>query len=451
MTNYILIQNDGEIESNSFELIGASTKRGETGKIGFFGSGLKYSIAYMMRTGIPFRVFSGESELIFTTKEEHLKGKQFERICIDGKQTSYTTTMGPTWTKDWFVLREIYCNAIDETNCQVIKSIETVSGVQGKTRIYIGLTEDLVQVSDSWDKYFSDERTPMFEVAKIYTSGVGSEDGSIKKSNYQSVKVYPKTEGILYRRGVRVHDNDNYNYDYELDFVNINEDRTAKNPGSVDYMFCDMLGQMTDENWVKSILRSVKEEKKATEYRSLQYNSPDQPISDKWVPFSHENMLVVVEISGRYAEEISMSKKEVFYIPAHFARCIKKAHPQTIVKGMGSVIGDNYFSEIDMTSKISFLLKEVLSSLKEMGYEVPFDVFVAEFQDENIMGQADTSEKKIYIASKTFDMGRREIAMTLMEETEHIKSGKGDETRAFQTHIFSQWLKMIEESNGLFL
>jgi hypothetical protein len=48
-------------------------------------------------------------------------------------------------------------------------------------------------------------------------------------------------------------------------------------------------------------------------------------------------------------------------------------------------------------------------------------------------------------------MGRRELALTLMEECEHIKSKAEDETREFQTHIFSQWLKSMEESNGLFL
>jgi DNA polymerase elongation subunit (family B) len=36
MKKYILIQNDGEIEANSFELIGASTKRNDNTKIGFF-------------------------------------------------------------------------------------------------------------------------------------------------------------------------------------------------------------------------------------------------------------------------------------------------------------------------------------------------------------------------------------------------------------------------------
>ena len=81
---YILIENEGEIEINSFELIGASTKREDDTKIGFFGSGLKYSIAYMMRKNISFRVFSGRTELIFTTIPETLKDQSFAKRCIGG-------------------------------------------------------------------------------------------------------------------------------------------------------------------------------------------------------------------------------------------------------------------------------------------------------------------------------------------------------------------------------
>jgi hypothetical protein len=92
-----------------------------------------------------------------------------------------------------------------------------------------------------------------------------------------------------------------------------------------------------------------------------------------------------------------------------------------------------------------------LRSLEEMKYPVPYEIRVAEFSDLKIMGLADINAKIIYISADTFDKGRREIAMTLMEETEHIKSQQGDETREFQTHIFSQWLKTMEESNGLFL
>lgn len=76
--------------------------------------------------------------------------------------------------------------------------------------------------------------------------------------------------------------------------------------------------------------------------------------------------------------------------------------------------------------------------LKDMKYEVPFDITVVDFDDDKVMGQADMENKKIFITATTFDAGRREIAMTIMEECEHIRSKYPDETRAFETHIFSQ-------------
>lgn len=450
MKKYILIQNDGEIETNSFELIGASTKRGETGKIGFFGSGLKYSIAYMMRKGIEFKVFSGEKELIFSTIPEQLKDQSFDRICINGKPTSYTVTMGPTWTEDWFVLREVYCNAIDEGTCQLVKETEIVKPSVGKTRIYIELTDVLRQVSANWDNYFSDERTPLFTAKDVYTCYLGHEDIPNATSS-QEVYVFPKTEGVLFRRGIRVYTDKHWAYDYGCKNVNINEDRTAKHSTALAYGFAHMAAHISNEDWLKTILRTSKQENPCVELETLGTNGSDGGASNEWVRFSQENLLVVEEIAGRYSEQISMSKKELFLLPTSFARRIKKNVPDAKILGMDNHIGDTFSDEVEMTPKMKFLLKEVLASLKEMKYEVTLDISVVDFDDEKVLGQADTKEKKIYLASKLFDMGRREIAMTIMEEVEHISSGKEDETRAFQTHIFSQWLKSMENSNGLFL
>lgn len=444
---YILIQNEGEIETNSFELIGASTKRGQEGKIGFFGSGLKYSIAYMMRKGIGFKVFSGENELVFSTTPENLKDQRFDRITINGKPTSYTVTMGPTWTQDWFILREIYCNALDEGSCTLVKETENVSPSPGKTRIYIELTESLKEVIDNWDNYFSDERTPLFTAEKIYTSGLGNEDGSTKNQNYQEVSIFHKTSGTIYRRGIKVHQDKGYIFDYGVEFVNINEDRTAKNISGLSYMIADMMGQFVNEDWVKSILR----EDKSTEFVEVAFTTVDQRHSEKWVQFSKENLLVVKEIAGKYADKIAASAKECFLIPKDFAKSLKKSRPTVVILGMASAIGETFLSEIEMTPKMSYLLKEVSTALVQMGYEIPFPVMACEFTDDNIMGQADVPNKKIFIANKTFDMGRRELAMTLIEETEHIISGKGDETRGFQTHLMSRWLTTMENANGLFL
>jgi len=446
---YILIQNDGEIETNSFELIGASTKRNEEGKIGFFGSGLKYSIAYMMRTGIDFKVYSGLQELSFTTIPETLKDQTFDRICINGKPTSYTVTMGPTWKEDWYVLREVYCNAVDEGSCQMIKEMEVIQPSEGKTRIFIERTDKLDEVVNRWDAFFSDEREPIFIAPNTYTCYFGHED--VTATSRQSIKVFSKTDGVLFRKGIKVYTKPDLLFDYGCDSVNINEDRTAKNPSGIHYAFAEMAAMLYDENWVKSILRTSKDKKPCDEYYALTINGSEGDASDKWIEFSKQNLLVVEEISGRYTEEMARTKKEIFLLPSIFARRIKKQFPETMIAGMGSLIGDTFSEDVEPTSKMQYLLKEVINSLKEMGYIISFDISIVNFDDDKILGAANMKDKKILIASKVFDMGRREIALVLMEETEHILSQKEDETREFQNHIFSEWLKTMENQNGLFL
>lgn len=447
MKKYILIQNDGEIESNSFELIGASTKRDEKGKIGFFGSGLKYSIAYMMRKGIGFKIFSGLKEFNFTTKEEMIKDKSFERICINGVATSYTTTMGPTWTHDWFVLREIYCNAIDEGTCTLVKEIENPQPTEGKTRIFIELTDTLRETINNWDAYFADERTPVNSVENCYTCFIGTGDGG---GPQQRVDIFNRTEGVLYRRGIRVSANEDFLYDYGLQYVDINEDRTAKHDGALSYVSCSLMGLFCSDAYVRSVLRTGDKEKTSFEYRSLSVASVSR-FGPEWVAFSQDALLVVKEIAGKYAEVIQQTTKEVFFLPSIFARNLKKNLPSITILGMGNIIGNFGFNEITKTSKMDYLLKEVLSSLKGMNYTVHYDIIVVEFDKEDVMGRADMKNKRILLADTTFDKGRREIAQTIMEENEHLISGKEDETREFQNHIFSGWLKYMEEQNGLFL
>lgn len=449
MKKYILIQNDGEIESGAFELIGASTKRNQTGKIGFFGSGLKYSIAFMMRSGIDFKIFSGLKELQFTLQSELFREQSFDRICINGIPTSYTTAMGPTWKETWFVLREIYCNALDEPGCQIIKDTENVNSSEGKTRIYIELVEDLRNVIAHWDAYFSIDREVHFDHPKIYSSFMGNEDKAGQTD--QPVKVYHKTDGIVYRRGVRVYKNEHLAYDYEFEAVNINEDRTMKNTAGLDYCFADMAGQFVNENWITSILRSGSEDMPCREYSAINSTRPDSQICEKWIEYSKKYLLVVKEIAGRYAEQIQRSSREMLLLPGSLAKAIKKYWPATEILGLDKNIGDICMSDVSATPKMQYLLKEVLASLKDMGYLIDFPISIVSFHDDTVLGQADVKAKQIYLSERVFDMGRREIAMTLIEETEHIASGHGDETRAFQTHLICSWLKTMENSNALFL
>ena len=54
---FVEITNDGEIDSLSLSLVGASTKRADGSKIGFFGSGNEYALALLLRENIDFKIF----------------------------------------------------------------------------------------------------------------------------------------------------------------------------------------------------------------------------------------------------------------------------------------------------------------------------------------------------------------------------------------------------------
>lgn len=441
MKNYILIQNEGEIEINSFELIGASTKRDDNTKIGFFGSGLKYSIAYMMRNKIDFKIFSGETEIIFSCKEEVFRGQIFERICINGNPTSYTTTMGATWTEDWFILRELYCNALDESSCQMVKSTSDLNAVSGKTRIYVEATESLRKVVDNWDVYFTDERTKLLTEENVYTTYLGEDNLR------QNVDIYDKIVGSIYRKGIKVGEDSEMVYDYGFTSVTINEDRTAKSLGALSYCFTDLMSKFPSENYVCNILRTIN----SREYKSLQNTKANSKFSDKWIEFSKNYLLVIEEQCGKYSDEISKSRKEVFLIPRYFAKQIKQNYEEFQILGLGKSVDNIGFNVVEVTPKMNYLMNAVSADLKEMKYDIPYDITIVKFEDSAILGKADIKEKLIYLSDAVFDMGKREIAMTIMEEVEHINSGKQDETRAFQNHLISSWLKTMENQNGLFL
>jgi len=430
---YILIENEGEIEINSFELIGASTKREDDTKIGFFGSGLKYSIAYMMRKNISFRVFSGRTELIFTTIPETLKDQSFDRICINGKPTSYTTTMGPTWDEDWFVLREIYCNALDEGTCQMQKDVSAVAPIAGMTRIYIESTPSLDQIGRQWEAYFSVDRKPLWTAPSIYT-------GYLSPPDWQPVEVFQRTAGTMYRKGIRVNTNETALYDYGFGDVHINEDRTARTAYVLADVCANLMATMVDKAYVLNILRNPS----SYEYRAIRSANVKGNASQEWLDLSQQFLLILDEQSGRYTAEATKSRKEVLYIPQGFARQLFKELPEIQILGLHKMVGDVGVEPATVTPKMAQLLKDVMKTLQQIGYESSYEMQIVEFDSKDILGKADTELQLIYLSHHIFDLGKKEIAMTIMEETEHINSGYSDETRAFQNHLFHSWLTTME-------
>ena len=210
-----MIENKGELDVSSLILLGASTKRTDDSKIGFFGSGNKYAIATLIRMGVGFRIFSGDKEIKITTSGINFRGQTFEQIYIDGQPTSLTTDMGPQW-EEWMALREWVSNSLDEGQSNIVTETENVSGKDGYTRFFIEHASGIRLVIDNWNEYFTFDR----------------ED--VKYEN-EFGRLYPQTNidetMVLFRKGIRVYKSEGTTslYQYDLNGFGINESRIIDN------------------------------------------------------------------------------------------------------------------------------------------------------------------------------------------------------------------------------
>lgn len=108
----IVFKNEGILDINSIITFGVSVKEKESA-IGFFGTGLKYAIAVLLRNGCDISIKAGENVYDFGTEELIVRGKSFPIITMNGKPLSFTTEYGKTWEL-WQAARELYSNCLDE-------------------------------------------------------------------------------------------------------------------------------------------------------------------------------------------------------------------------------------------------------------------------------------------------------------------------------------------------
>lgn len=226
---YLKIQNIGELDIRLIALMGGSTKTDDASKIGQFGTGLKYAISYLVRSGIDFKLFIGENEVTFSTKDENISGKHFKEIYCNGKSMNITTHYGYQW-KAWEAVREIWCNATDE-GCELKKVVDgrtPLIGTAGSTTFFIQLAQPINEVLTKWETYFF-QQEPLFE--------------------NDTVAIYKNTENNLklYKNGVLIQDSEYYKslFVYDLKQANLNELRQYQ--GYLSYDIANALLSSTKE------------------------------------------------------------------------------------------------------------------------------------------------------------------------------------------------------------
>lgn len=104
--------NPGEIDIRGATVAGLSAKDNDS-PIGYFGTGLKYSIACILRWGGSITIYSGRTAYDFTSSPDSFRGQEFHQVLMNDQPLGFTTDYGKNW-EPWQVYRELYANALDE-------------------------------------------------------------------------------------------------------------------------------------------------------------------------------------------------------------------------------------------------------------------------------------------------------------------------------------------------
>jgi len=128
----IVFENSGEMDKRVISIMGVSVK--QPGSIGYFGTGLKFALATLIRTGHEVVICIGEDVHEIGSEPTEIRGEPFELITMDGEELSYSTELGKDW-EVWQAFRELACNARDEGGS--IHDDDDIEPMAGKTIICV--------------------------------------------------------------------------------------------------------------------------------------------------------------------------------------------------------------------------------------------------------------------------------------------------------------------------
>jgi len=390
---YLKIQNNGELDIRLVALMGGTTKANDKYKIGQFGTGLKYTLAFLFRENLDFKIFCGENNVDISLEKEDISGTTFEILCIEGKRTSITTQMGKEWTA-WMILRELWCNALDEKG-ELKETVNESSlvGEAGKTTFYIQVNTEIQEVLDNWGKYFIDQRTALWD------------------SKQHSIYVNRSGNLRLYKNGVLIYQHPNIDslFCYDIKDAEINEMREFK--GMVSYEVMNALRE-PNEDVISYFLGNVSD----SHYEGSEMDySWFTSFANIWKNTVGDRRLI--SSGSDWTEGVETNFANVVKLPKKVYAALTKQF-----EGLGVLARTD--SDVDFFEASLPLLKqkaeECMAILSNAGYKLDGLVKYGIFSDKRTLHACSWRSKVIMLCELVEDMPIEKIMKVLVEENESI-------------------------------
>lgn len=387
MTDTVTFQNPGLIPMEAVTTMGVSAKEGDN-PIGFFGTGLKYAIASLLRTGQKVTIWRGLDRYDFSVKLKEVRGKEFGFIEMRHEtevlDLGFTTHLGARWEM-WQVFRELHSNALDEDGRSCIARLE-----------------------------------PREDWTTIHVTGTGIADAAALRStifletmplaSLPGLDVHPGVSKSIYYRGVRVGGlNKPSAFTYNItSSVVLTEDRTLKDAWFAHHCVMSALGTCEDER----ILEPVLTNKDGWEGEN-RFPSQSTGFSEIALRLGEKHGVLNINSSAIVAAEM-WAKQE---------GRVKKA---------------------ELSTEDNAEVEKARSFLAAIGYPVEYPIVIADSLGPGIFGMA--KKGVIYLARTVVDRGGRFLISTMLEERLHLSHNFLDNSRAFQDFLLDMAVKFASEA-----
>ena len=370
------------IDLNAIALMGVSVKTGAN-PIGFFGTGLKFSIATLLRTGHEVTLIRNGESIPFAVDHETIRGEPFERVRMGHERLGFTTKLGRTW-EPWQAYRELACNCMDEQGSinDFAPEVEygTVFAVRG---------EAIEQCHRNRHEIF------------LSTSPISAN---------ADCEIHAGTNPHAFYRGVRAHKHGRhplftYNVTAQLDLT---EDRTIKAPYMLEHYAECAITSSDDEDLIQTALMAPE----GTFENGMDYSSCGKP------------SLAFMDVAFRLRAN---------------ARCNQGAMK------LWERFADFRltYDEVELDLFEEEVIDKAILLVSKLGPNITRkDFIVVNGLGEGIFGTV--RDQRILIAKRTLDMGHRFTASTLYEEWLHKTEGLADQSRDLQNLLFEKLFAMVE-------
>lgn len=389
----LTFRNPGLMDLTAATTFGVSVKENEN-PIGFFGTGFKYAVAIVLRLGGRVTLWRGLDKYEFTAKPQEVRGEQFNVVHMNDKPLGFTTRMGITWGQ-WQAFRELYCNALDEGG-----TVEQGTGEpeEGTTTIHVSKLDDV---------YF--QRNDIVLPKQLHITHENDE-----------LRLHPGPSKHVYYRGVRVLELPKpslYKYNI-LAKMDLTEDRTVANSYTMQRVMAEAIVKMTQKDVITRIVSANKE-----------HFEHDMDFNWASIEPSQEFLDVVGIIRRDPATPLNVSALRVYAN----RRPVEHANVASIK-----------LNEIEAEQ-----LERALKFLSAIGHDVDASsVRIVDSLGEGVYGRALIADGLILISKRTFEVGTKYVAGTIMEEHLHITRKFADCTREFQNYLIDQVVTIGERFIG---